>query len=145
MKAEQKEGSTSYFKVLEYKGREVTISLVITDKDEVVVGYAICSPQDEFDEVIASTISTGRALKKSTRLMDFDVDSEHQNDEVMKFILDKVVDEIESGVEYYIPDLRNLPEPSAQDLETEVEYTEGLDMKDFKSLIKYLEALVNKY
>ncbi len=47
--------------------RKITV-VVLVHGGAVKTGYAVCLPEDKFDEKLADTIATGRALKDKTNL-----------------------------------------------------------------------------
>ena len=58
-------------KEMTFSGEKRTLTVVTIVEDGVVkTGYAVCLPEDKFDEALAEKIATGRARKEKTNLTD---------------------------------------------------------------------------
>ena len=70
-----------YYHTFNYEGRTINLCLYVEAKEYsndagIHVGYAVCLPEDEYNEEIAKRISSGRAQKDSSMLKYYSMQTE---------------------------------------------------------------------
>ena len=98
----------NHFATINLQDREIVISLIPSpDTESVLVGHSLCNPKDTFNLELGQKISKGRALKESSRLFNIsDISSKYmKNDDVMQFLLNRVVKGITKNPHDFIKSL----------------------------------------
>jgi hypothetical protein len=98
----------NHFTTINLQDREIVISLIPSpDTESVLVGHSLCNPKDTFNLELGQKISKGRALKESSRLFNIsDISSKYmKNDDVMQFLLNRVVKGITKNPHDFIKSL----------------------------------------
>lgn len=80
----------------EMLGRTITVT-VITMGTELFAGYSVCSPMDKFDADKAKDISTGRAMKRTTNLLQGDTIGSMRGKHLNRAIAFDILNKIEKG------------------------------------------------
>ena len=98
----------NHFTTINLQDREIVISLIPSpDTESVLVGHSLCNPKDTFNLELGQKIAKGRALKESSRLFNIsDISSKYmKNDDVMQFLLNRVVKGITKNPHDFIKSL----------------------------------------
>lgn len=80
----------------EMLGRIITVT-VITRGTDLFAGYSVCSPMDKFDSDKARVISTGRAMKKTTNLLQGETIGSMRGKHLNRAIAFDILNKIEKG------------------------------------------------
>lgn len=107
MTLKRKEDSNVHFATVRVKDRLVTLAMVLTVDLQLSIGYSICNPSDTFDRNLAERISTGRALKESSRIPFQKIKATQylRSEVVLDFLFDEALREFVENPTGYIPAL----------------------------------------